>query len=111
MSQLEDTLELLMIADDLPEWKRDYRFEMPRRKRELDFAWPEYKVGVEVQGGIWTKGAHTRGVGYMRDCSKLNDGQLAGWIILWVTGKHIERGKAIVWIRRALTERGWRDGR
>ena len=110
MSELEDTLELLMIADNLPEWERDYLFDKPRSKRELDFAFVSYKVGVEVQGGIWARGAHTRGIGYMRDCSKLNDAQLQGWLLLWVTRKHIETGKALVWLRRALTERGWRDG-
>ena len=109
VSHLEDTLGLIIDDAGLPEFKRNYHFDKPRSKREMDFAWPEYKVGVEVQGGIWARGAHTRGAGYMRDCSKLDDAQLQGWILLWVTAHHIEHGKALVWIRRALTERGWRD--
>jgi len=109
MSHLEGTLDLLILADELPMPETDYLFDKPRSKRELDFAWPEYKVGVEVQGGIWARGAHTRGAGYMRDCSKLNDAQLQGWLLLWVTANHINSGKALVWLRRALTERGWRE--
>jgi len=109
-SQLEQKLAWILADDNLPEPERNYHWDKPRSKRELDFAWPPYQVGVEVQGGIWTRGAHTRGIGYMRDCSKLNDAQLQGWLLLWVTGKQIDSGKALVWIRRALAERGWSDG-
>lgn len=112
MSYLEDELDWLIQDDGLPVPARNFRFEAPRSKRELDFAWTDYRVAVEVQGGIWARGAHTRGAGYQRDCSKLNDAQLQGWLLLWVTARHIDHGKALVWIRQALIERGWEhDGR
>ena len=108
MSQLEDTLELLMIADDLPEWEREHRFHLVRKWR-FDFAWPEYKVACEVEGGTWSGGRHVRGRGFEKDCTKYNEAALLGWLVIRVTSRHIEHGKALVWIRRALTERGWRN--
>ena len=108
MSQLEDTLELLMIADGLPPFQRERRFH-PTRRWRLDFAWPDYKVACEVHGGTWSGGRHTRGLGFQKDRSKMNEAHLLGWLVIEVTAHHIETGKALVWIRRALTERGWRD--
>lgn len=67
-----------------PEPVAEYEF-LEDRKFRLDFAWPEHKVGLELQGGTWTKGAHVRGKGYREDCEKLNLAQLDGWIVLWVT--------------------------
>ena len=110
MSHLENMLDLLILADELPIPETEHRFHPVRRWR-FDFAWPEYKVAVEVQGGIWSRGAHVRGLGYQKDCSKRNEAQLLGWIALDVTAAHIENGKALAWIRRALMERGWGDGR
>ena len=108
-SHLELQLDLLMAADGLPAVEREYRFHKTRRWR-FDFAWPEYKVAVEVHGGTWSHGRHTRGLGFQKDRTKGNEAQLAGWLLLEVTRQHIESGKALVWIRRALAERGWNDG-
>jgi hypothetical protein len=37
---------------------------------------------MEVEGGIWTKGRHTRGKGYVNDMLKYNAGLELGWMIL-----------------------------
>jgi len=55
---------------------------IPGRKFRLDVAWPDHKVGVEVQGGIWTKAAHSTGAGIKRDMEKRNLGLCAGWRVL-----------------------------
>ena len=109
MSQLESLLELDMIGDNLPEWEREHRFH-PTRRWRFDFAFVPFKVAVECEGGTWSGGRHVRGKGFEKDCTKYNEAALLGWIVLRVTAHHIETGKALVWIRRALTERGWRDG-
>ena len=67
----------------LPDPVAEHRFDDTRRR--FDFAWPGCRVAIELQGGTWIGGAHTRGTGYNRDCHKLNDAQLAGWILLWFT--------------------------
>ena len=110
MSQLEEQLALLIDDAGLPVPECEHRFHQTRRWR-FDFAWPEYKVSCEVEGGIWSGGRHVRGRGFQKDCTKYNEAALAGWIVIRVTAHHIETGKALVWLRRALTERGWTDGR
>ena len=110
MSQLEEQLTLLIDDAGLPVPEREHRFHQTRRWR-FDFAWPEYKIACEVEGGIWSGGRHVRGRGFQKDCTKYNEAALAGWIVIRVTAHHIETGKALVWLRRALTERGWTDAR
>lgn len=57
---------------------------IPDRKFRLDLAWPLYRVGIEVQGGIWIKGAHSTGTGIKRDMEKRNLQVLYGWRVLEV---------------------------
>jgi very-short-patch-repair endonuclease len=63
---LEETLMLLIRDAGLPEPVRQYRFDKVRRFK-LDFAWPDLKLGVEVNGGTWVKSGHTTGGGLDRD--------------------------------------------
>jgi len=59
-------------------------------------------VAVEVQGGVWTQGAHSRGSGVQRDCLKLSMAAAVGWRVLPVTREMIEDGTAIEMIALAL---------
>lgn len=68
-------------AAGLPEPIPEYRFHQLRRWR-FDFAWPLHMVAVEVEGGIWTQGRHTRGPGVLADMEKYNAAVLAGWRVL-----------------------------
>lgn len=49
------------------------------RKWRADWAWPEKKVLLEVDGGVWIGGRHTSGAGWMKDTDKLNHAALLGW--------------------------------
>lgn len=61
----------------LKEWKidhlfvREYRFHPDRRWR-LDFYSEKYRVGVELEGGLFTYGGHSRGAGYLKNLEKYN---------------------------------------
>jgi len=57
---------------------RQYQFHYERGWL-FDFAWPSIKVAVEVQGGIFSGGAHTRGKGYEEDNDKANEAVRMGW--------------------------------
>ena len=81
-----------------------YRFH-PERRWLLDFAWPEAKVAVEVDGGIFVGGAHTRGAGVLRDMEKRNEAAILGWLVLRIAKQHIRSGEAIQWIERAIKSR------
>jgi hypothetical protein len=70
----------------------------------FDFAWPDRDpiVLVEVQGGIWSGGAHVRPQGVLRDMDKLNRCAVRGWAVIQVSAEHIKSGQAVEWIRQAL---------
>lgn len=103
-SKLEAAYARLLRAHKIPPPIREYRFH-PERKWRFDFAWPEQKVAVELEGGIWRrsgKGAHTGGAAVTRDAEKSNEAQLQGWLVLRFIDAHLEDGTAIEWTRRAL---------
>ena len=57
----------------------------------FDFAWPNKKVAIELDGGIWTRGAHVRGSHYESDRKKCNTAQLHGWIVLVFTSGMLDK--------------------
>ncbi len=60
---------------------RELRFH-PSRRWRFDFAFPDKKIAVEVEGGIWARGRHTRGGGYAGDVEKYNEAVKLGWRVL-----------------------------
>jgi hypothetical protein len=55
---------------------RDWRF---------DRAHLASKVAIELDGGTWTNGRHSRGAGFSEDCRKINSAQLLGWRVFRFT--------------------------
>jgi very-short-patch-repair endonuclease len=72
----------------LPEPVFEYRFH-PTRKWRFDIAFPSAKVAVEVEGGVWTKGRHTRPSGFRADMEKYNAAAVLGWRVLRVEPKDL----------------------
>lgn len=69
-----------------PPLVREHRFAPPRRWR-FDFADPESQVAIELEGGVWSGGRHTRGGGFAADCTKYNAAALAGWTVFRLTAE------------------------
>lgn len=86
-----DPMTLLCLAYGLREPTREFRFDPVRRWR-LDFAWEPELVALEVEGGIWTGGRHTRGAGFLADIEKYNAATLAGWSVFRATPQQIAGG-------------------
>ena len=55
---------------------RDWRF---------DVAIPEYMIAVELDGGTWIQGRHSRGAGVISDMDKINAATVRGWRVLRYT--------------------------
>jgi hypothetical protein len=98
-SGLERTFETLWArygrwydAGIMVRWipEREHRFHESRRWR-VDFAWPEQKVAVEIEGGVFSGGRHTRGAGFVADCDKYNALAAAGWRLFRFTEKHLAK--------------------
>lgn len=83
----------------------EYRFAPPRRWR-FDAAWPEIKLALEFEGGVFVGGRHTRGVGFQNDCEKYSEAALLGWRVLRATPGQVKRGIVFEWLDRALTRYG-----
>lgn len=106
MSHLETGFLQQIGWAKLPTPEREFR-AVPGRAFRFDFAWPESRLLVEVQGGAWGtkkggKTGHNTGVGINRDCEKSNLATLAGWRVLSVTTNHIRSGQALRWVQEAL---------
>ena len=79
--------ERLLRSVGLPAPVREHRFHPVRRWR-FDYAWIDHKVALEVEGGVWTGGRHTRGAGFVADIEKYNAAVVAGWrVVRVVPGK------------------------
>lgn len=100
-SQLEERFARDLRAVKVPAPEREYRFAPPRMWR-IDFAWPAQKVAVEIEGGVWTNGRHTRGSGFVADCEKYNAATLAGWKVLRFTEGTVLDGSAVELVARLL---------
>lgn len=101
MSKLEDRLAMYVRGARLPEPEREVRL-IPGRRYRCDFVWRAQRLVVEVDGGTFTGGRHTTGMGFAADAEKCNLLTLAGWRVLRVSGPHIRSGAALTWIERAL---------
>ncbi len=102
MSILEDTLALHLRAAKLDlGLVREYKFH-PQRAWRMDLAYPHLSLAIECEGGVWTKGRHTRGKGMINDIEKYNEAVLLGWRILRFAVNQINSGEALQVIERAL---------
>ena len=63
-------------------------------------------MALEVEGGVWTGGRHTRGAGFLKDAEKYNTAATLGWRLIRVTPKQIQTGEAFVWLRKILRPEG-----
>lgn len=104
-STLERALAFQLRAVQARPAQREFKFH-PERRWRFDFAWPDERLAVEVEGGIWTKGAHNRGRHFNSDCDKYNAAVLAGWRVLRFTETHIRSGLAVSTILVALESCG-----
>ena len=101
----EDVRERLFVAAldrlKLPRPVPEFRFH-PVRMWRLDYAWPEAKLGLEVEGGVWTMGKHGRGSGIVKDMEKSNALACLGWRLLRVTPSQLATMETATMIQTAL---------
>jgi hypothetical protein len=114
MSVLEMELAGQLKLLGVPDPRREFRFH-PGRKWAFDFAWLDkvcseegciydsrHGLAVEVEGGTWSGGRHSRGAGFEGDCAKYNAATLMGWRVLRFTGSMVKSWEAARTIAAAL---------
>jgi hypothetical protein len=90
-----------LLEHGVPEWEPEHRFHSTRRWR-FDYAWPESKVALELEGGAWSQGRHVRAKGFLGDIEKYNEATLLGWKLLRCATDHIGTGYIPDCVHRAL---------
>jgi len=97
----EQLLAQILLCGDMEPPEEEFRFAPPRMWR-FDFCFLVQRVAVEVEGGTWTRGRHSRGGGFAEDCLKYNEAAIMGYTVLRFTTQQVESGLALLTIRRAL---------
>jgi hypothetical protein len=101
----------------VPEPIREFKFYAPVRDWAFDWAWPAAKVALEIEGGVYGRGAKCRTCGrrkvgahtsverLLSDIEKYNLAALLGWKVIRATPDQVKDGTAEGWLARALTGR------
>lgn len=84
---------------------RQYKF-CDGREWRFDFADPPSRVVLDVQGGVWTRGAHARGAGITNDCEKYSTATVLGYRVLLATTQQVLSGDAMKWWFSATRTKG-----
>jgi len=71
----------------------------------MDYAWPDQKVALEVEGGVWVNGAHNRPAHFLSDMAKYNAAGAMGWIVLRCQPKDLMKATTVEMVKRAMVNR------
>ena len=87
----------------LPDPVAEYQFD-PKRKWRIDYYFEANgrRVALEVEGGIWTNGRHTRPQGFAGDMEKYNALSQCGIYLLRVTPGNLMKTETFTMIKQTL---------
>jgi hypothetical protein len=99
----------------LPPVFAQWRFEQskhpgnPRRKWRTDFViQAPWMLMIEIDGGVFIRGAHGNPADIVRNMAKGNDAILLGFTVLHFTPSQVKSGHAISFTETVLKARGWK---
>jgi very-short-patch-repair endonuclease len=72
---------LPMLQARWPDAVAEFKFHGLRKWR-ADFAIPSKRLLIEIDGGIFSGGRHTRGAGFLADMEKMNNATMLGYRVL-----------------------------
>jgi very-short-patch-repair endonuclease len=75
---------------------------IPGRRFRFDFVITGSDLVIEVEGGTWSGGRHTSGVGFRSDCFKYNKALELGYRVLRYTTDMVTKGDAIAQVMDIL---------
>ena len=109
MSPAEQLLAVQLEQAGIP-FEREFRFSPPRKWR-ADFlvaaglvagSWEPPCVLVEIDGGGYVAGRHSRGTGIEKDAEKQSAAAILGYRVIRCTPAQVNDGRALSWIKQAL---------
>ena len=99
--QIRDVFTVICKTDLGVECVKEYKFH-PERRWRFDYAIPVHKIALEVEGGVWTQGRHTRPQGFLGDIEKYNAATLMGWRVFRTTPTGLYRTATINLLKSAI---------
>lgn len=96
-----DFFTLLCKSDLKQECIKEFKFH-PIRKWRFDYALPEHRIAIEVEGGVWTGGRHTSPKGFLGDMEKYNTATLMGWRVFRTVPDALCTNATLQMIREAI---------
>ena len=85
---LEKHLEELKL-----QYLKEFRFAPPRRWK-FDYLLKDGRTAIEIEGGLYVQGRHTRGAGYQADLEKYNEATKMGFRVYRFSTQDVLEGKA-----------------
>lgn len=84
-----------LAPDDTPQPVAQFYYALQiGREFHADFAWPDAKLLLECQGGVFTGQAHGSISGILKDNERLNIASRLGWRMMRCTTKDLEEHPA-----------------
>ena len=102
-SALENLFAMQLDSAGLTGYVREYQ-AIPGRKFRFDFCFKQERLLIEINGGTFTKGGHSSGLGLRRDYEKLRLAQDHGWKVYPFDAQAVRSGEAVEQVRKALEE-------
>lgn len=101
----------VLEAMNIPVPVKEFKFHHTRQWR-FDYAWPQYKIALEVEGGIFgytdkqgnkrKGGAHSSVTGILRDLEKYNSAAVLGYRIIRVQPSDLMKTSTIEMIKKCI---------
>ena len=100
--KITDLFTVLCRSDLNVDCVKEFKFH-PKRRWRFDYAIPEYRIALEVEGGVWTSGRHTRPQGFLGDIEKYNAATLMGWRVFRTTPDDLLRTATLNLLKSAIS--------
>lgn len=102
---VEDLMDAQLQGAGLGGYQRNCYF-IRGRKFQADFWWPEKRLALEVDGGVFMpRSGHTSGLGYTSDRERDVEALLQGIITVRYTSDQVRNGYAIETFKRIFLAR------
>lgn len=80
--------DIILRKFPMPMVESQYRFH-PKRRWRFDFAIPFHKIAIEINGGVWSNGRHSRGSGLVKEYEKMRAAAVLHWYVFAYDTKSI----------------------
>ena len=108
MSRLANQFEKLWALHKGPALTKEVKFH-PSRRWRFDYASDCAMGAIELNGGVFVGGRHSRGMGQVKDAEKMREATYLGWNVITFTTRCLtfeNIGRAVAWFWQRIKDQG-----